>query len=123
MMNVPNQKQRESVADTIARASSKFQMGDGTEAGSLVIENERLKTTIMVLTQKLQTQTHTGDEMEKFQKNDRHQKNEIAELKAKVSGLEAELTAKVSEYESRSKATVGLALFYFGLGPHCFMCR
>lgn len=87
-------------------------MGDGSEAGGLVIENERLKTTIMVLTQKLQTQTHTCDEMEKFQKSDRQQKNEIAELKAKVSGLEAELTAKVSEYQSKSKATVGWPFIY-----------
>ena len=42
-------KQRATVANTIARASLKFQLKDETEQGSLVIENERLKTTIMVL--------------------------------------------------------------------------
>ena len=40
---------RQSVANTIARASMKFQMAEGQEQGELVIENERLKTSIMVL--------------------------------------------------------------------------
>ena len=47
----PNQNSaaRQSVANTIARASMKFELKDGTEAGELVIANDRLKTTIMVL--------------------------------------------------------------------------
>ena len=46
-------KTRESVRNTINRASMKFELADGTQAGDLVIENERLKTSIMVLNQKL----------------------------------------------------------------------
>ena len=34
---------------SIARASMSFNLKDGTEAGDLVIENDRLKTTIMIL--------------------------------------------------------------------------
>jgi len=49
-------EKRQSVANTIARASMKFERGGptgNTDAGELVIENDRLKTTIMVLQQKL----------------------------------------------------------------------
>lgn len=60
-------KQRASVAVTISRASQPFQLKDGTDAGNLVIENERLKTTIMVLSQKLQTQCVTHDETKSLQ--------------------------------------------------------
>jgi hypothetical protein len=55
MVNQDSFKQRESVANTIARASSQFGLngsGDKNNA-KLVVENERLKTSIMVLTQKL----------------------------------------------------------------------
>ena len=34
---------------SIARASVNFTLNDGTEAGDLIIENERLKTTLMIL--------------------------------------------------------------------------
>ena len=40
---------RKSVKHTIARASVKFELKDGSSAGDLVIENERLKTSILVL--------------------------------------------------------------------------
>lgn len=42
-----------SVRNSIARASVSFKIADGTEAGDLVIENERLKSTLMILNQKL----------------------------------------------------------------------
>ena len=38
-----------SVRGSIARASVSFKIADGTEAGDLVIENERLKSTLMIL--------------------------------------------------------------------------
>ena len=41
---------RTSVVKSIARASTRFELQDGTDAGQMKIENERLKTTIMVLT-------------------------------------------------------------------------
>jgi hypothetical protein len=37
------------VRDSIRRASTKFELNDGTAAGDLVLENERLKTTLTVL--------------------------------------------------------------------------
>jgi hypothetical protein len=43
-----------SMRNSIARASTRFELADGVDGGQLKIENERLKTTILVLTQKLQ---------------------------------------------------------------------
>ena len=37
------------VRSSIARASMSFNLKDGTEAGDLVIENDRLKTTVQIL--------------------------------------------------------------------------
>ena len=45
---------RESLRKSISRASTRFELNDGVDGASLKIENERLKTTILVLTQKLQ---------------------------------------------------------------------
>ena len=60
-MNQANkQKSRDSIKDTIARASSKFQgggnSGRGENSGELAIENDRLKNTIALLNQKLKVQ-------------------------------------------------------------------
>jgi hypothetical protein len=35
--------------NSILKASAAFQIGDGTKAGDVVIENERLKHTLMIL--------------------------------------------------------------------------
>ena len=80
---------RKTIGDTIGRASVKFELKDGSQAGELVIENERLKTSIMVLQQKLNVQDHTLDENEKLQKENTALLNENDELKVKVSGLES----------------------------------
>lgn len=48
-----NPKKRMSVRESIAQASSSFKLREGTEAADLVIENERLKTTLQILNQKL----------------------------------------------------------------------
>ena len=80
---------RNTIGQAITRASVKFELKDGSDAGNLVIENERLKTSIMVLQQKLKVQDHTGDENETLQKSDRKQKHEIKELRSKVSSLES----------------------------------
>ena len=42
-----------SIRNSINRASVSFKLAGGTEAGDLVIENERLKSTLMILNQKL----------------------------------------------------------------------
>jgi hypothetical protein len=41
------------VDQSIKRASVSFQLASGTEAGEVVIENERLKSTLAILNQKL----------------------------------------------------------------------
>lgn len=46
-------KQRATVANTLARASMRFELKDGNDAGEVLIENERLKTSILILQQKL----------------------------------------------------------------------
>ena len=42
-------------------ASDAFKMEDGTAAGDLMIENDRLKTTLMILNQKLKLQDHSEE--------------------------------------------------------------
>jgi len=42
-----------SAKSSIQRASVSFQLAKGTEAGDIVIENERLKSTLEILNQKL----------------------------------------------------------------------
>ena len=46
-------KDSASIRNSINRASVSFKLEGGTEAGDLVIENERLKSTLMILNQKL----------------------------------------------------------------------
>ena len=70
------------MGNAIARASVKFEMKDGSDAGNLVIENERLKTSILVLTQKMKVQDHTNAENKKLHSENRKHKQEIEELEA-----------------------------------------
>ena len=42
-------KQRQTVANTLARASMRFELKNGSDAVEVLIENERLKTKIMIL--------------------------------------------------------------------------
>lgn len=79
--------QRKSVMNSIARASVKFELKDGTEAGELVIENERLKTTIMVLNNKLKVQDDTEKSNARLLKLQRQYEDEIDEYKADIDGL------------------------------------
>ena len=81
-------KMRQSVVNTITRASVKFEMKDGSDAGNLMIENERLKTSVAVLQDKLKVQDMNQDENNLHQKRNREKNAEIEELKTKVSSLE-----------------------------------
>ena len=47
------------VRKSIERASVSFQLADGTEAGDIVIENERLKSTLQIMNQKLKVSSDT----------------------------------------------------------------
>jgi hypothetical protein len=80
-------KQREVVAETLARASGSFQLKEGTEAGALVIENERLHTTILLLQQKLQTLSVTHNDTQSLFAKEKRYLDEIEGLKTQVSTL------------------------------------
>ena len=43
--------------NSMARASVAYKLEDGTEAGDLIIENDRLKSTIEILNQKIKVQS------------------------------------------------------------------
>lgn len=101
--------QRASVANTIARASKAFSIDGNTDAAALVVENERLKTTIHVLQKKLEGLQYNDDETQKLRKEKNLHMDEIDDLKTKVSTLEAELEVKVSEYEAKLTAQVSEA--------------
>lgn len=97
------------------RASSKYSAdGSGTgENSGLIIENERLKTSIMVLSQKLQAQNHTSDENKKLELNERKHRHDADELgikckllEAEVSDLKANNESTVSQYEAKIATTV-----------------
>ena len=90
---------RDKMSDIISRAGERFKLQDGMKAGDLMIENERLKTSIMVLTKKLKAQNHTADMVEKLTLRERDAIHENDDLKQKVSELETEIQMKVSECE------------------------
>ena len=54
--NQDSVKRTSNVRQSIARASVKFELQGNTETGEMVIENERLKTSLQVLNQKLKAQ-------------------------------------------------------------------
>lgn len=101
----PNQinKTRSSAINSINRLSNRFG-GGGVDAGQLVIENERLKTTIEILQQKLQTISVTEDQTKQLAEKEKKYLEEIEDLRIKVSSLESELTVKVSGYEQKLAA-------------------
>ena len=82
-------KVRNSVKQTLARASVKFELKDGSEAGSLVIENERLKTTILVLTEKLKVQEHSNHENDQMNLKLRVRDADILDYKSQIAALES----------------------------------
>lgn len=94
-------QQRASVANTLARASQKFSLDGGTDAAALVVENERLKTTIHVLSKKLEGLEYNDEEQMKLRKDKNIHLDQIDDLKTQVSKLEGELEVRVSEYESK----------------------
>jgi len=65
-------------------------MAEGQEQGELVIENERLKTSIMVLQQKLKVQDDSEGINGRLKKQVRDLEEEVDEYKSNVSTLESE---------------------------------
>ena len=63
--------QKAMASAAIHKASSALGLEGSGESGDLVIENERLKTTIMVLNQKLNDYVDTERELTRIKKNNR----------------------------------------------------
>ena len=66
----------------MARASVAFQMNDGSQAGELVIENERLKSTLLILNQKLKTNADTDGVISRLKTQCSDKDQEIVNLKS-----------------------------------------
>jgi len=94
----------------------KFERGGSsgnTDAGELVIENDRLKTTIMVLQQKLKVQDDTEGVNTRLQAEVRdHEetvellKNQVEELTAEVISLKSKLEVSANKYNSTISTTI-----------------
>ena len=82
------------VRDSIRRASVKFELNDGTHAGDLVLENERLKTTLTVLNQKLKNQNEFEGNMDAVKKRNQKLEEENTDLKSRISALESKNISK-----------------------------
>lgn len=76
---------RTSIRKSIVHASQAFKLQDGTEAGDLVIENERLKTTLQILQQKLKLQTDSDEQFAKLRKQVQELDTENSSLKSEVA--------------------------------------
>ena len=55
------EEKRNTAKDSIARASFTLKAKDGQDANELALENERMKTTLLVLNQKLNAQQDYED--------------------------------------------------------------
>lgn len=64
------------------------------EVGDLMIENERLKTTIMILNQKINEQTDTYQELNKLKKKN-HELNALCDTyRDEVQNLKSDLSQR-----------------------------
>ena len=79
---------------------SVLQPGDPSEVGDLKIENDRLSTTVMILNQKLKSQTQNDDHVQQLRKKNRDQENQIQILQKDVLNLKGQLNRVNSEKDS-----------------------
>ena len=59
------------VRKSVARASVSFNLAHGTEAGDLVIENDRLKTSVAIINSKLKRQEDDNSIIEDLRKKNK----------------------------------------------------
>ena len=83
---------------SIERASLTLKAkNDGKDGQDLAIENERLKTTLLVLNQKLNSQQDYEEQIQLVKKNYEEVGSELKQYKAEVSSLKAERAAIVTD--------------------------
>ena len=70
---------------------------DGKDGQDLAIENERLKTTLLVLNQKLNSQQDYEEQIQLVKKNYEEVGSELKQYKAEVSSLKAERAAIITD--------------------------
>ena len=78
--------------NAIHRASTNLGMSDGTPKGAaeLKMENERLKTTLMILNQKMKVQEDNEDLNDKWKSQVQSKETQINILNDQVNSLQAE---------------------------------
>jgi len=72
------------------RASVAFELKDGTEAGDMIIENERLKTTLGLLNSKLKMQTDSEEIIDNLKRKNREYDDENSSLKSEIAQVKSE---------------------------------
>lgn len=111
MDDMRSQASRKSV-NTYQR--SNFKLAEGSDAGELKIENDRLQTTIMILNQKLKTQNDSDGQInglrKKLKDNEEQQqkaakdnmtlRSEISQMKSENSFLQSQIETMESTIES-----------------------
>ena len=92
-----------------------FKLNEDTEAGDLVIENDRLKTSIAILNGKLKSQEDSEEIIESLRKRNQMLESENLDLKSQVSSLQTTIQNKQAlmnqledELESSEDARRGL---------------
>ena len=65
-----------------------FNLADGTEAGDVIIENDRLKTSIAIMNGKLKSQEDSFTIIDGLRRQNRDLETENDQLKRKVASLE-----------------------------------
>lgn len=112
----------QAIANTIRRASVNFTLKDGSDAGGLVIENERLQTTTQILNNKIKIQDDSDLQIGTLQKKleqaleqNKQVEKENAELKTelqKVKSLNLSLeqrATQLAEVNDQSKITLEIS--------------
>lgn len=79
---------------TISEAQSSLKLTSELKAGDLVIENERLKTTILVLNQKLNDWTDTQTEILNLKKKNRELLMDSDKYRSEIQRLKNQLCSK-----------------------------
>ena len=82
------QQKASSIRKSIARASVSFSLADGTEAGDVLIENDRLKTSVAILSGKLKSAEDSQAIIDSLRTQNRELDSENQQLKSTIASLE-----------------------------------
>jgi chromosome segregation ATPase len=86
--------------ETIARASESFQDQKGREVSDIVMENERLKTTLMIMNQRLKDHTDSQDQIAKLKRKNEEFYNLASALQKENQSLKSQNSSLESQVAS-----------------------